>query len=192
MDLARRVDDRRRGTYVLAGLLVLAMVWWPVVRGRRVPVLGWIDLALHEAGHVFFLWAPTDVMLAMGNGFQAGLPLFIALVFLWHERDLAGAGVGFAWVGENLFDAAVYVADAPFRRLPLLGPEDSHDWWQLLGRHGWLEAADELAAGLRVLGLVAFAGAVVTLAVGWRDEAAPSVPVPAAEDREPVPVTVNW
>ena len=170
---------------LLAGVLVVMLVWWPVVLGRRVPILGWIDLAIHEAGHVAFLWAPTDLMLVMGNGLQVGLPLVVALTFLLRERDHAGAAVGFAWVGENLFDAAVYVADAPYRRLPLLGPEDSHDWWQLLGRHGWLDAADELAAVLRVVGVVAFAVAVWAWTLGWgRDDA--GRPVGRRDDPEPV------
>lgn len=162
----------RPWTYALAGVLLLGALWWAFVLGTRVPLLGMVDLAVHEAGHVFFAWAPRDVMLAMGNGFQVLVPLVFAGAFVVQHRDLAGGAAALAWAATALQDASVYIADAPHRRLPLLGPEDSHDWWQLLGGHGWLAAADELAQVVWLFGLLTWAAAVVVLAVGARHDAA--------------------
>ena len=162
----------RPWTYGLAGLLVAAAGWWAFVRGVRVPLLGMVDLAVHEAGHVLFLWAPRDLMLAMGNGFQVFVPVVFAGAFVVRHRDLAGGAAALAWAATALQDASVYVADAPYRRLPLLGPESSHDWWQLLGAHGWLDAADQLARAVWLAGVLAWVTAVAVLAVGARHDAA--------------------
>lgn len=160
----------RPWTYGLAGLLVAGAGWWAFLRGVRVPLLGMVDLAVHEAGHVLFVWAPRDLMLAMGNGFQVLVPLVFAGAFVLRHRDLAGGAAALAWAATALQDASVYVADAPYRRLPLLGPESSHDWWQLLGAHGWLGAADGLARVVWLTGLLTWALAVAVLAVGVRHD----------------------
>lgn len=162
----------RTATYAVAAVLVAAAGWWAFVRGVRVPLLGMVDLAVHEAGHLLFMWAPDDVMLAMGNGFQATMPLLFAGAFVLRHRDLAGGAAALAWAATSLQDASVYIADAPHRRLPLLGPETSHDWWQLLGNNGWLAAADELSRVVWVMGLVVWIAAVAVLAVGWRHDEA--------------------
>lgn len=169
MDLRGWVRTERRAEHVLALLVVLACLWWPFARGVRVPLLGFVDLAVHEAGHVLFLWAPTDLMLAMGNGFQALVPLVFAFAFVVRHRDLAGGAATLAWCAAALQDASVYIRDAPTRDLPLLGPESSHDWWQLLGRHGWLDAADELAGLVWFVGLCTwlFAAAVLVVSARW-------------------------
>ena len=163
-----RVRTERRGTYALAGVLLVVLAFFPYVRGTRVPILGWVDLAIHEAGHVFFAWAPHDVTLVMGNGFQALVPMVFAGAFAIQHRDLAGAAVGLAWCASALHDASVYIADAPVRLLPLLGPESSHDWWQLLGRHGMLDRADVLASAVWLFGVLLLSAAVVVFVVGLR------------------------
>ncbi len=162
----------RPWTYGLAAVLVALAGWFAFVRSTRVPLLGMVDLAVHEAGHVFFMWAPRDLMLVMGNGFQALVPLVFAFAFVVRHRDLAGGAAALAWCATSLHDASVYIADAPYRRLPLLGPETSHDWWQLLGSHGWLDAADELSKAVWFVGVLVYGLAVAVLAVGWRHDEA--------------------
>lgn len=170
----------RPATYALASVLVLAAGWWAYVRGTRVPLLGMVDLAVHEAGHVLFSWAPHDVMLVMGNGFQVLVPLVFAGAFVVRHRDLAGGAAALAWASTSLQDASVYIADAPVRRLPLLGPESSHDWWQLLGARGWLGAADELSKVVWLLGACTLALALAVLVVGLRHDGAWRAGVPGS------------
>lgn len=117
---------RFRGRY-LAGLPVLALLGVNAfVRGVRVPLLGWIDLAIHEAGHVLALPLPDIGMAAMGSGLQVGMPLLFVVVFWLRERDVLGAALCLGWAGTSFQDASVYIADAPYQRLPLIGGE--HDW----------------------------------------------------------------
>lgn len=161
----------RVAPYVGGGLLLALFGVQAFLRGVRVPLLGWIDLAIHEFGHLAFLWAPEDLMLLMGNGTQALVPLLLAGVFLFRERDLLGGGVCIGWAATSLQDASVYIADAPWRMLPLLGPESSHDWWQLLGKHGLLKQADAIAHAVWLTGLALFVVAAVAVLVGpWLEQ----------------------
>ena len=162
------IRTQRRPTYALAAAVVLCVLWFSFLGGRRVPILGFVDLAVHEAGHVLFVWAPRDLMLVMGNGFQALVPLVFAAAFVLRHRDLAGGAASLAWCGAALQDASVYIADAPYRRLPLLGPEGSHDWWQVLGGHGRLDLADDLSRAVWAGGLLVWLASVVVLVVGAR------------------------
>lgn len=156
---------RFRGRYV-AGLVVLALMGVNAfLRGVRVPLLGWIDLAIHEAGHVLAFPLPDIGMAAMGSGLQVGMPLLFATVFWLREHDPLGTALTLGWAGTSFQDASVYVADAPYQRLPLIGGE--HDWAWILGPRGidQLAWADDLARVAWLTGLALWlAGTVVCLA----------------------------
>src|SRR5690348_13278817 len=101
------------------GALGLVLGFFAFVQGRRVPILGMVDLGVHELGHMLFSWAPSLVMLLAGNGTQTALPLLVAAAFAYFKRDWPAAGLCLAWAGTTLQDASVYIADAPYQRLPL-------------------------------------------------------------------------
>ncbi len=144
---------------------MLLLGWYAFVRGTRVPVLGWIDLAVHEFGHVAFAWLPRAGMLTMGSGTQVLVPLVVAAGLWWRSRDRLGAALALGWASTSAQDASVYIADAPVQRLPLIG--GVHDWGTLLGpRHlDAMWAADDLARLAWGSGLVLWLGAVAVLAV---------------------------
>lgn len=156
---------RRTGRY-LAGLPVLALMGMEAfLRGVRVPLLGWIDLAIHEAGHVLSFPLPDLAMAAMGSGLQVTVPLLLAGVFWLREQDVLGTALCLGWAGTSFQDASVYIADAPFQRLPLLGGE--HDWAWILGPRGLdqLAWADELGTTAWTVGLLLWlAGTALCLA----------------------------
>lgn len=159
---------RSHGRY-LAGLSVLALMGVNAfVRGVRVPLLGWIDLAIHEAGHVFAIPLPDIGMAAMGSGLQVMVPLLLAAVFWARERDVLGTSLCLGWAGTSFQDASLYIGDAPYQRLPLIGGE--HDWAWVLGPRGLdrLEAADELARAAWTTGLVLWAVALALCIAGPR------------------------
>lgn len=181
MDLSRPVPASRRGGFwpappqrrwwhhALAAPLVAAMGWTAFVAGERVLLLGSVDLAIHEFGHLVMSWLPLAVNLAMGSLAQLVLPAFVAWGLWFRSRDPLGAGLGLAWLGTSAQDVSVYVADAPFQRLPLIG--GLHDWGTLLGPRylDVLWAADDLAWLAWGVGLVAWtAGAVLVGWFGWR------------------------
>lgn len=159
---------RFRGRYV-AGLAVLALFGVNAfVRGVRVPLLGWIDLAIHEAGHVLAFPLPDLGMAVMGSGLQVAVPLLLAAVFWLREHEPLGASLCLGWAGTSFQDASVYIADAPYQRLPLIGGE--HDWAWVLGPRGidQLAWADELARTAWLVGLALWVLGVALCLAGPR------------------------
>jgi len=145
--------------YVAAAAACAVLVAVSFGQDRRVPLLGWIDLAAHEFGHVATVPLPDLATAMAGSIAQVALPLAIAGYFL-ARREIAGAMLCLAWAGTSARDASAYIADAPRQELELIGGE--HDWAFALGPDGLdaLDRAAAIAAVVRGLGL-----AMVLLAV---------------------------
>ena len=154
-----------------AGYLLLAMVgFFPFVRGTRVPLLGWIDLAIHEFGHLATGMFPDVATAIMGNGTQTAVPVALAMVFLWRERDWLGTVLCLGWAAATLQDAALYIGDAPYQRLQLIG--GYHDWAFALGELGLTHVAATLARVAWAGGLLLWALALAGAAAGhWIEPA---------------------
>jgi hypothetical protein len=160
--------------------------WRP--RAILVPILAWfawshtidpgyrgiyagINLALHEAGHLFLTWFGSSLlMVAGGTLFEVGIPLLIA-VYFWRHGDVAGAIVGVFWFGTALLSVAPYMADARAQALPLVsvgGGPVGHDWYLLLDAVGMLEQDRATARLVRAGGLLTLWGATVAMAMMLR------------------------
>ncbi len=141
----------------VAGALACALLGLVAFAGGgRVPLLGWIDLAIHEFGHVATYPLPDLATAMMGSITQVAVPLAICGHFL-HRRELVSAMVCLAWSGTSARDASVYIADAPYERLELIG--GTHDWAFALGPEG-LDAIGQAAA---VAGAVRLAGLLMVV-----------------------------
>jgi hypothetical protein len=155
--MARDVPDRPRSYWAAALAACAVLGFFPYVRGTRVPLLSLADLGFHELGHLVMYVLPISQFLTaiMGSVMQVAVPLGLASYFGWWRRDLPSVAVCAAWAAANLHDVSVYVADAPYQRLPLLGGE--HDWAYLLGPEQLdrLHAAHNVAAVVNGAGLVA-------------------------------------
>jgi hypothetical protein len=136
--------------YAVAAVACLVLGWFAFVRGVRVPLLGLIDLGFHELGHLLTRWLPHVVTAMMGSIFQVGVPLGVAAYFLWRARDVAAGAMCLAWAGSSARDVGVYVADAPYQRLQLIGGE--HDWAFVLGHYHALNHAAAIAAWVKGFG----------------------------------------
>jgi hypothetical protein len=129
-----------------------------------------IDLVIHEAGHIVFIPFGDFMRVLGGSLLQCLVPLLFAGEFL-RRRNPFGAAFGLWWFAQNLLDVAVYVNDARAQVLPLLGGVTGrdvpgyHDWHNLLGRLGWLEADHILARTMQGVGMLLL---IATLAwAGW-------------------------
>lgn len=147
-------------------------------RGGRVPLLGWIDLAVHEFGHVATVWLPDVVSAMSGSIAQVLLPLLVAAHFA-RRREILSAMVCLAWAGTSARDASVYIADAPYEELPLIG--GYHDWAFVLGPDG----VDALGAAGAVASVVSGAGLLLVAAGVGGCLAAPFLWAPEAPDGPP-------
>jgi hypothetical protein len=149
-----------------AGLL--ALLTWSAFRNEYgyVPLLGDIDLAIHEFGHMLFMPFGIPIlgrtMVILGGSLtQVAFPLIFVWYFLrkrddGRRRDMFAAMVCLWWSAINLLDVAIYCADSRAGRLMLLdgltGQEsDGHDWYNLLSRWGLLEQDTAISRWMRAI-----------------------------------------
>ncbi|GIX36026.1 MAG: hypothetical protein KatS3mg126_1805 [Lysobacteraceae bacterium] len=137
--------------------------WW-VASHDFVPILDHLNLAFHEAGHLFLAWAGATLHALGGTLGQFVFPTLCAFHFARRAAWLSAAACALWWL-ENLRYTAFYVADARRQALPLVGGGE-HDWAFLLGRWGLLEHDLRIAALLRGLCWLGWL-AVTVLVVLW-------------------------
>jgi hypothetical protein len=184
------------GTHRLKAVAALgwcaALGWVAFVRARSVPMLSLVDLGFHELGHLVTYPLPWDgVTAAMGTITQIAVPVGLAVYFLLRQRDRIGASVCLAWAATSAQNGAVYIADAPYERLPLIGGD--HDWAFLLAPHlGWaapIATAVRIGGVLALLGALALAASVLVDGRGQREAALgqPTFGMAHDVDDHPVP-----
>ena len=150
-------------TLGLLTLLVLANgVAMP--SGAILNFLHMIDLVFHEAGHVIFGLGGQFIAVLGGSLNQVLVPAVCTAVFL-RRREYGSASATLFWVGQNLADVAVYVADGRAMALPLLADGLIHDWNFILGRLGLLSRAEAL--GRLTFGLGALTMLAALALLGW-------------------------
>ncbi len=143
----------------VAGLVAVGfLMWFPFVRGTRVPLLSAADLGFHELGHMLAVPFGRTVHFLAGSTTQVLVPFGLAAYFWLRQRDLMATGVMLGWAASSAHDASVYIADAPYQRLPLIGGH--HDWNWLLSHWHALDSASTVARAVWLLGLMAGIGAV--------------------------------
>jgi hypothetical protein len=121
-------------------------------------LLDGVDLAIHEAGHLFF--SPFgEVMTALGGTLLQLIIPSTFVVYFWRRRDRYAAGFALWWVAQNLWNISVYVGDARAQELPLVGGGE-HDWTFLLATAGWLERDLALARAVFVTGVIVYLAAI--------------------------------
>lgn len=132
-----------------------------------------VNLAIHEAGHVFFGPFGEFIGFLGGTLMQLIVPLTFMGYFLY-KRDQFAAAVLLWWVGQNLWNISVYIKDARSMELPLVGG-GVHDWRVILGEMGLLPRDQEIGQTVFVVGalcyMVAIGWAVVTLIFNRPQEA---------------------
>lgn len=132
------------GFFVWGWSFILGGIDWESIGGS---FLHNANLPFHEFGHILF--APFGRFLAIlgGSLFQVLMPLGLMLAFIIARRDNFAASVMLWWSGQNFIDVSPYIADAPYRDIPLIRgiDESHHDWGNLLGMADALGQAESLA-----------------------------------------------
>ncbi|HEV2756200.1 MAG TPA: hypothetical protein VG318_10560 [Actinomycetota bacterium] len=167
--------------FVAGAAACCVLGWFAFVRGTNVPVLSLADLGFHELGHLLTYVFPDVVTAMMGSVTQVAVPWGLAAYFFVGRRDVFGGVFCLAWAGTSAQNASVYIADAPWESLQLIG--GYHDWAFVLGPEHLdvLHRAADIAAVVRGGGLVMLLNALVISLAG----AALSLrqPLPAAPHR---------
>lgn len=132
--------------------------------GRHdMPFIIWIidtiDLFIHEGGHGIFRFFGQFIYFLGGSLMQIILPVAAIIVFLRTSglRSLIGT---LYWLGHNMINVSVYIADAPKQQLTLISRHALHDWRWLCNRMDIMESSGDLAAVVAFLGTLSLLGAV--------------------------------
>jgi hypothetical protein len=145
---------------LLAVALAPYALW--LVAAYEYHFLDGVNLAFHEAGHLFLRFAGETLHFLGGTFGQLFFPFVLAVRFLRREERFE-AGVCVLWLGESLMNVAVYMGDARAQALPLVGGH-IHDWGWLLPRVGLLEQCESLGRLLHVLASAVVIGSWIWLA----------------------------
>ena len=101
-----------------------------------------VNLAFHEAGHIFFTPLGETMHFLGGTIGQLFFPVAVAVHF-WRQGQRFEAGIGVVWFAESLMYTAYYMSDAQAQALPLVGG-GVHDWHFLFSRWGVLGSAESI------------------------------------------------
>ena len=150
-----------RHLFRLLVTVALALYGWARLRNAEYwDLLDDVNLAVHEAGHVFFGPLGDHMTVLGGSLFQVLVPLAFVIYFLV-KRDKFAGSVVMAWLGASLGNVALYIGDARAQELPLLGGENViHDWWYLLIEWDLLPQDLAIARWVRMVGALSFVAAV--------------------------------
>jgi hypothetical protein len=150
--------------YAYLGYLLyfLATDYDPTSSAFRPPFLLWItdwmNLYMHEAGHLLFKIFGQWMYFLGGSLTQILLPLSLVIIIAKQRNWYIGAA-GF-WTGENMINVSIYIKDAPFRKLHLIGKGLIHDWNWLLSNN--LDVAESLGDIVFIIGIFFCAASIVT------------------------------
>jgi hypothetical protein len=134
-----------------------------LIGGESWIFLDFVNLAFHEAGHLFFGFAGSTLHYLGGTLGQLLVPGGLVAYFLFLRQQPFAAAFCLWWTGESLVNVSIYMADARELALPLVGGGD-HDWNELFFRFGLLAEP----AVQRVSGLTFVAGlALMLLGLLW-------------------------
>ncbi len=145
------MDWRAHWKEGVAALVAVVMLWIAFVGGNRVPLLGSFDLGIHELGHLIASPLGEVASFFMGSGLQVLVPFGLAGYFWFWQHDRLSSGLLMVWGATSMQDVSVYIGDAPYQLLQLIG--GTHDWWYLLSHFGKLAWANEISRGVWLIGL---------------------------------------
>ena len=124
----------------LRGALLAWLGFWTIrltTGAQRGCFLDLVNLAFHEAGHIFLTPFGETLHFLGGTLGQLAVPALLVVYFLRFKRELFAAAACAWWFGENCINIAVYMADARDLALPLVGG-GHHDWNTLFYTFGLL------------------------------------------------------
>lgn len=136
---------------LVCGLFLFYLQW--LKQDNYSSFLDNVNLAFHEAGHIFLGFFGEFIGTAGGTIFQLLIPAVCLFHFLRREQRL-GWQLCLFWTGESLLNISIYAGDAIKQELPLVGG-GVHDWTYLLTAMGLIAHTEGTAK------VIFFAGSAV-------------------------------
>ena len=141
---------------------ILALYGFWILRDvAQFRLLDNIDLAIHEAGHVFFGPFGEFIGFLGGTLFQLIVPATFLGYFLIKMKDQHAASVMLWWIAQNLWNISVYIKDAQTQYLHLVGG-GVHDWGFMLAELDVIQQEQEIGQAVLAVGVLLFIASI-----GW-------------------------
>lgn len=149
---------------IFAGLMAIYF-FWVAFTPMQGSFLDFVDLPIHETGHLLFRPFGDFIMVAGGTLFQIIVPAVFVGYFVWNGKPYSASIVLF-WVGQSLINVHIYAADAVKMQIVLTsgmtGSEGSfHDWNYMLTELGLINSTPTVAGIIRLLGTLVIVAATV-------------------------------
>jgi len=158
--------------YGQAGILVVMLIIAiPHMRSdQHFSFIDYVNLGFHEAGHCILGIFGNQLLYFFGGTLGQLFVPAAFLVYFVYKREYRGALFAAFWFFENFLNISIYMDDAHYQRLPLLGGDGSvHDWVYIFAELKCITKGPAIAHGLRVIGtlgmLAAMFGTVFMLMV---------------------------
>jgi hypothetical protein len=145
-------DKLKTAVAIITSLYFFSIVYNPF----NPSFLDFIDLPIHETGHLVFRLFGQFLGIAGGSIFQVVFPAVFVGYFIYNEKPFSAAIVLF-WVGQSVLNVFIYANDAVVMQLMLTsgmtGSEGGfHDWNYLLTETGLIGKTNLVAGFIRFLG----------------------------------------
>ena len=152
--------SRVGGSLWLFAYLLFLVYAWRNASGFLFP--DFVNLMIHEAGHLFFAWAGNTIMLLGGTLGELIVPLVCAAAF-FYQRQVYGAVFSVFWFFENFLYIGTYMADARTSALPLVNSDES-DWTLLFTQWNLLLYDQKIGNSFRLVGWIGMFAILIWLA----------------------------
>jgi hypothetical protein len=127
-----------------------------------------VDLLIHEAGHIIFMFFGNTMYVAGGSILQVLIPIIFLVYFFLRQAYFSAVFMAY-WTGISLINVSVYAGDAVKMQLPLLtGDTESHDWNQLLFSHGLLHQTNTVSQIILLIGILFILLGAALCVYAWR------------------------
>lgn len=114
-----------------------------------------VFVPIHEGGHLLFRFFGEFLNIAGGTLLQLGVPVALAIYFLF-QRQAQGVAFCMFFFFEQFLPIATYMAEARAQDLPLLtiggGDYVIHDWNYLFSKVGLLQHDTQIAMAVHFMG----------------------------------------
>ncbi|MDC0357885.1 hypothetical protein OAO01_03645 [Oligoflexia bacterium] len=176
---------------IIAGIFLFTMALGallpkgvPAVVALIPSAIGWVNVIIHETGHMVFGLLGYGIGVAGGTLAQLLAPLAVSFSALRQRMPIAIA-VCVVWLGQNFIQISPYIADARERKVdffqwwaafggPIMetGSKTHHDWYIMLNAVHLLWADKLIATLFFIVGAFLMFGAIACLVApsAWREK----------------------
>lgn len=141
----------------LATLIYLSVPYF--TKAQPFALIDATNLIIHEAGHVIFGFLGVFG----GTFFQLFVPVLMYIYFMKTHQVWAMIFCLW-WLGVNVVNVGIYMADANARMLPLVG-DGTHDWTTMFSNWGVLTMSEWIGNSTKFIGQLFIVTALISVGV---------------------------